>query len=209
MLELYFIRHGETIWNTEKKFQGTSNSNLTKLGIEQAKLLGKFFENISFSKIYSSPLERAISTTKYIVGEDKNIIPIDEFKEICMGEMEGKTLSYFEETFPKEYKDFWDSPEIYDPSNFKGENFYNLLERVEKGLAKIINENNDGKILIVTHGITLKAIFNIISKNDISDLATQEVPENTSFTIVKYDNDSFTITDFSKTEHLNTNITID
>lgn len=202
MLELYFIRHGETVWNTEKKFQGTSNSNLTDIGIQQAKLLGEYFKNISFSKIYSSPLERAISTTKYIVGENKEIISIEEFKEISMGELEGKTLSYFEENFPMEYNNFWNNPQKYNPTAYKGEDFYSLLDRVNRGLEKIITENKTGKILIVTHGITLKAIFNIISKNNISNLATQEVPKNTSFTIVKFDNNSYTITEFSKTEHL-------
>ena len=40
-MEIYFVRHGQTIWNVEKRFQGLSDSPLTELGITQAKLLGK------------------------------------------------------------------------------------------------------------------------------------------------------------------------
>ncbi|MGL4947294.1 MAG: histidine phosphatase family protein, partial [Cetobacterium sp.] len=46
MLHIYFVRHGETVWNTLKIFQGRSNSPLTSLGIEQAKKLSLHLENI-------------------------------------------------------------------------------------------------------------------------------------------------------------------
>ncbi|MGL4688013.1 MAG: phosphoglycerate mutase family protein, partial [Fusobacteriaceae bacterium] len=58
MLKIYFVRHGQTEWNKLSKFQGNKDSNLTTLGIEQAKKLGEklFNDNLKFDKIYSSPL---------------------------------------------------------------------------------------------------------------------------------------------------------
>lgn len=89
-MEIYFVRHGETVWNTQKRFQGLSDSPLTEKGIEQAKLLSKKLENINFDKFYSSPLKRANDTAKLIRGNRNQEIEIfDDFKEISMGEMEG------------------------------------------------------------------------------------------------------------------------
>ena len=61
-MEIYFVRHGQTIWNVEKRFQGLSDSPLTELGITQAKLLGKKFKDIKFDKFYSTSLKRANDT---------------------------------------------------------------------------------------------------------------------------------------------------
>ena len=68
-MEIYFVRHGQTIWNTQKRFQGLSDSPLTELGIEQAKLLGKKLKNVKFDKFYSSALKRANDTANYIKGD--------------------------------------------------------------------------------------------------------------------------------------------
>ena len=63
-MKIYFIRHGETIWNTEKRFQGSSNSPLTELGRNQALKLGKRLKNTNFTNFYSSPLGRTIETSQ-------------------------------------------------------------------------------------------------------------------------------------------------
>ena len=68
-MEIYFVRHGQTIWNVEKRFQGLSDSPLTELGITQAKLLGKKLKDIKFDKFYSTSLKRANDTANYIKGD--------------------------------------------------------------------------------------------------------------------------------------------
>ncbi|MGL4987712.1 MAG: histidine phosphatase family protein [Cetobacterium sp.] len=203
MLHIYFVRHGETVWNTLKIFQGRSNSPLTELGISQAEKLSAHLKDINFNKVYSSPLGRAIQTTELILG-DKNseINLIDEFQEINMGKVEGIPREEFEKKYPTEYHNFWNDAVHYNPSSFEGESYEEILNRVQKGLEKLISENKDGNILVVSHGITLKALFNIINKNSIDEFSNQPVPENTSTTIVEYDSDIFKIIKFSDTEHL-------
>ena len=66
-MEIYFVRHGQTIWNTQKRFQGLSDSPLTELGIEQAKLLGKKLKNAGFEV--------------FLHGEKQRSQLIKEFKE--------------------------------------------------------------------------------------------------------------------------------
>ncbi|MCQ8212431.1 histidine phosphatase family protein [Cetobacterium somerae] len=203
MLRIYFVRHGETVWNTLKIFQGRSNSPLTELGIEQAKKLSKHLESIDFKKVYSSPQERALQTTKLLLGSKNiDIIPIDEFQEINMGKVEGIPREEFEKNYPIEYHNFWNNAVEYNPTAYNGESYDEILDRVRVGLNKLIQENNDGNILVISHGVTLKALFNIINEKGIDEFSKQPVPENTSTTIVEYDSNKFKIIKFSDTEHL-------
>lgn len=205
MLEIYFVRHGETEWNIRGIFQGRSNSNLTEEGVEQAVKLGDKIRNIDFTKIYASPLGRAMDTARYIMGDvKKEILPIEEFQEIAMGKVEGIEKDKFVEKYPKEYTDFWNFSEDYDPSVYSGESFQELFARIESGLKKIIAENKKGgKILIVTHGVSLKTIFCIINGKGIQGLPNEAIPKNTSLSIAGYSEENgFEMKVFSDTSHL-------
>lgn len=203
-MEIYFIRHGETLWNTLKIFQGSSDSPLTELGISQAEKLSKKLKDIEFTDFYSSPMGRTIQTTKIIMGDRKQKIKfIEEFKEISMGDIEGVTRSEFEEKYPKEFYDFFNNPVDYDPKVYHGENYYEVIERVKKGLDKLLSYLNvNDKVVVVTHGVTLKALFHIITKEKMDELGAAKVPQNTSVSIVKYENGKFNIEVFSDTSHL-------
>ena len=203
-MEIYFVRHGQTIWNVEKRFQGLSDSPLTELGITQAKLLGEKLKDIKFDKFYSTSLKRAYDTANYIKGNREQKVEIfDDFVEISMGDMEGIKQEDFKKLYPEQVKNFFFNQLEYDPSSFGGENFLEVRERVIRGLNKFIelNENYE-RVLAVSHGATLKTLLHYISGKDISTLSDEAIPKNTSYTIVKYENGKFEIIDFSNTSHL-------
>ena len=203
-MEIYFVRHGQTIWNVEKRFQGLSDSPLTELGITQAKLLGEKLKDIKFDKFYSTSLKRANDTANYIKGNRKQEVEIfDDFVEISMGDMEGIQQEEFKKLYPEQVKNFFFNQLEYNPSSFKGESFLEVRERVAKGLDKFIKLNkNYERVLVVSHGATLKTLLHYISGKDISTLSDESIPKNTSYTIVKYENGKFEIIDFSNTSHL-------
>ena len=203
-MEIYFVRHGQTVWNVEKRFQGLSDSPLTELGITQAKLLGEKLKDIKFDKFYSTSLKRANDTAKYIKGNREQEVEIfDDFVEISMGDMEGIKQEEFKKLYPEQVKNFFFNQLEYNPSSFKGESFIEVRERVAKGLEKFIKLNqNYERVLVVSHGATLKTLLHYISGKDISTLSDEAIPKNTSYTIVKYQNGKFEITDFSNTSHL-------
>ena len=203
-MEIYFVRHGQTIWNVEKRFQGLSDSPLTELGITQAKLLGEKLKDIKFDKFYSTSLKRANDTANYIKGNREQEVEIfDDFVEISMGDMEGIQQEEFKKLYPEQVKNFFFNQLEYNPSSFKGESFIEVRERVAKGLEKFIKLNQDyERVLVVSHGATLKTLLHYISGKDISTLSDEAIPKNTSYTIVKYENGKFEITDFSNTSHL-------
>ena len=203
-MEIYFVRHGQTVWNVEKRFQGLSDSPLTELGITQAKLLGEKLKDIKFDKFYSTSLKRAYDTANYIKGNRKQKVEIfDDFVEISMGDMEGIKQEDFKKLYPEQVKNFFFNQLEYDPSSFGGESFLEVRERVIRGLNKFIELNkNYERVLVVSHGATLKTLLHYISGKDISTLSDEAIPKNTSYTIVKYENGKFEIIDFSNVSHL-------
>ena len=203
-MEIYFVRHGQTIWNVEKRFQGLSDSPLTELGITQAKLLGEKLKDIKFDKFYSTSLKRTYDTANYIKGNRKQKVEIfDDFVEISMGDMEGIKQEDFKKLYPEQVKNFFFNQLEYDPSSFGGESFLEVRERVIRGLNKFIELNkNYERVLVVSHGATLKTLLHYISGKDISTLSDEAIPKNTSYTIVKYENGKFEIIDFSNISHL-------
>ena len=62
------MRHGQTLFNEKKKIQGASDSPLTQLGIEQARMAKNYFDesNITFESLYASTQERASDTLEII-----------------------------------------------------------------------------------------------------------------------------------------------
>jgi len=71
MLTLYITRHGETVWNTQKRMQGWKDSPLTETGRQNAFSLGERLAHIPFRAVYSSPSGRTKETASLICGEGK------------------------------------------------------------------------------------------------------------------------------------------
>ncbi len=203
-MKIYFVRHGETLWNTLRIFQGTSNSPLTETGREQARRLGEKLKDTEFTTFYSSPLGRTIETSQLIIGDrDIKIEFIDEFREISVGEMEGVVREEFESKYPEQFHNFFFNPKDYNPKPYKGESFPELVKRVEIGLEKIVKKHKENDVVIVvTHGMTLKGIFKVIKNISFEELGDVEVPKNTSLSIVDYTDGKYTIEVFSDTSHL-------
>ena len=88
---IYLTRHGQTLWNIEKRLQGRGNSPLTEDGIERAKELRDRIKNIHIDIIYSSPIERALNTANIIKGDkDVEVVTDDGLMEMCFGDYEGR-----------------------------------------------------------------------------------------------------------------------
>jgi len=86
----YFIRHGETNWNSERRVMGQKDIPLNQKGIEQANHAAEILKNTHFKFILSSPLARALKTAEIISDRvQKPIVVIDELKECSLGIREG------------------------------------------------------------------------------------------------------------------------
>ena len=66
LMQLYIIRHGQTVWNAAGKLQGRTDIELNQNGIDAAVALGRRLKDVHFDKIFSSPLKRAVHTAQLI-----------------------------------------------------------------------------------------------------------------------------------------------
>ncbi|MEA4816499.1 MAG: histidine phosphatase family protein [Lachnospiraceae bacterium] len=162
MTKIYFVRHGETAWNIEARYQGITDIPLSEKGVAQSKLLSERFKKINLDKIYASPLSRAIATANAVAKpKNMNIELLDEFIEINFGEWEGKTIHELQSEYGETYMDFFNNPYA---TPFPGDGSFDIVEkRVCNGIKKIILENDDKNIMVVSHGGVLRLmVINIL-----------------------------------------------
>jgi len=202
MVELYFVRHGQTEWNSIRKLQGIKDSPLTPEGVEQTLLLKEVVSHISFDKCITSPLGRAVETAKLLVN---NSFPISNNKlltEMAFGEVEGLEKELFKAKYQEPFYNLWHHADRYNPSDFSGETFQSITSRAKQFLNTVKTEKDGSKILVVSHGMMLKVIFGIIWNHSLEKFWDDPVPLNTSITKVIYQNGTFEIVDFSNVSHL-------
>ena len=180
-MKIYITRHGTTEWNISRRLQGWKDSNLTKEGIKNAISLGKRLASIDFDVIYSSPQNRAVETAKLIRAKrDIPIVNHKALREMRYGIWEGMTLDDIYKNYPEEFHNYVNNPDAYIPVD--GETYNDLFKRVDDFLEEII-EKDDKNILVVTHGIPIKAIIAKIKGLSIEEFAKIPIYTGTSLHI--------------------------
>ena len=199
MLRLYFMRHGETVWNTERRYQGMTDIELSEEGLRQAECAAKRFKNIKIDKIYASPLKRAMKTAEKIAEEKGlEIISEDDFREIHFGEWEGKTVPELTEKYGESYTNFIREPHQY---GFPGEgSVENVINRIKPGIDRLIAEEK-GNVLIVSHGGIIRLMIMYIMGLD-SSWFTKMWINNTGVSIVEIKNDRRLLLTLNDSAHL-------
>ena len=158
MTKLYLIRHGQSEWNELKKIQGQINTNLTKHGKDQAKMLANMLIDEKIDVIYTSDLNRAKDTAKTISEKiNKPLIHSEFLREIKFGIWEGLTISEIEDRYIDQYLIWNKSPDELILDN--AETLQILKDRVMNWINPILLENKEKNIAIVSHGTTLKVLM--------------------------------------------------
>jgi phosphoserine phosphatase len=154
---VYLVRHGETEWNKEGKFQGCTDIHLSENGEHQAKYLKEVLKD-QFDLIYTSPLKRAVHTAEIICEDYKNQKPIilSDIREINFGEWEGLTIHQIREQYPNEYK-VWRYDDEF--ANLVGGDLSikNASMRARNAILNLVREYPGKRIVIVAHGGIIKA----------------------------------------------------
>jgi broad specificity phosphatase PhoE len=189
---LIFVRHAEAEGNFTRVFQGWTDGELTPKGHLQARLAAEELSAIQMDVLYSSSLKRTLQTAQCI-SEIKNlpIIRTDKLKEINGGDWEGERWEDLPGKWPSEY-DTWEN-KIHVHQMPNGESIIEFQKRLIDEV-KYIAANNTGKnICIVTHGTAIRAMMAYFRHKELEEM--QNIPwyDNTSITIVDFENNKFTI----------------
>lgn len=141
---LYVARHGQTIWNAQNKVCGITDVELTALGREQAKALAAVVAGRNIDVIISSPLKRAVETSK-IVSDLCNIpVLVDErLIEQNYGIYEG--VDRKDESFLNNKRNF-----AYKYPN--GESMMQVAYRIYGFIDEIKSKYKNNNVLIISHG---------------------------------------------------------
>ena len=174
---ILIVRHGETLWNKERRLQGQKDIPLSETGILQAKALQDTIKRHKITKIYTSKLSRAIKTAEIITNHlDLPMKKLKTLNEISYGQWEGK----LREEYKEELKRLNIPYHLYTPKN--GEPNNRFKKRVISSFRKIVNKNQGETILIVAHGAVIQAIFRHLKKIPYSQDSPYKIP-NTCFSI--------------------------
>ncbi|WP_269624440.1 histidine phosphatase family protein [Prochlorococcus marinus] len=157
---IILVRHGETDWNKQGRFQGQIDIPLNKNGKSQAKAARDFLKNHIIQKAFSSSLSRPKETAQIILNEHPGIkISVkDNLKEIGHGKWEGKLESEIKTDWPDLLKEWKTSPEKVQMP--EGENIKEVSTRSITGWNEICkNLKNDETALVVAHDAVNKTIL--------------------------------------------------
>lgn len=157
-MKLILVRHGETRWNRENRVVGHTGIALDSNGRRQVELLARKLENVGVSAIYSSPLKRARQTAAAIARIHRlRVRDDDAFKEMDAGELEGLTFSEVMESYGDFFEDWMKgNPSLRMPG---GESMIELQQRTWPAVERIVEENTDRVVILVSHSLAILSII--------------------------------------------------
>lgn len=146
MTELIIVRHGETDWNRDGRYQGHADPPLNDAGRTQALELARELADTPLDAAYTSDLQRAAETARIILaGRDVPLVPDPGLREIDVGSWSGLTRPEIEARFP-------------GPADHDGESREDHLDRVVGAVERIAARHPGERVLIVSHGGSIRAL---------------------------------------------------
>ncbi len=157
MTTIVLIRHGETDWNIEGRYQGQADPPLNSRGVLQAQQLAVELRNSDLQIIYTSPLQRAKQTAQ-ILSDELGIPEMDEprLMEIHQGDWQTRLRTEIETLYPEIFKNWETNPWQITPPG--GEHLSEVQTRVTAAIDDILRRDTHQKFGLVTHRIPIALI---------------------------------------------------
>ena len=157
-LRLFVVRHAETDWNRERRYQGRADTGLSDVGRGQATAVARALQGGGLAAVYSSPLKRAMATAEAIAAPHRLPIRIvDAFGEIDFGQWEGLTMDEVRARFAAEYRGWAERPHETVPPG--AEPLAAVRQRVLAGLEALRAEHDGESVCLVTHGVPARILI--------------------------------------------------
>lgn len=150
MLRLLVVRHGETDWNAQRRYQGQSDVPLSEAGRSQARRLVERLARESLDAVYASDLRRAVETAQILLaGRGTRIIHEPRLREMKFGVLEGLTFEDAYARYPSEI-DAW--LKDYNTPPPGAEDLDSFAGRVRSLLEDLQAKHEGQTVLLVAHG---------------------------------------------------------
>jgi broad specificity phosphatase PhoE len=160
MLHLILVRHGETEWNVQRRYQGQSDVQLSELGRRQAVCVAERLAGQKIDVVYASDLKRAWETAQ-IIAERSGLGVSSEprLRELKFGILEGLTFDEAQEKHPEMINawldDFNNTPEGAETIALFNARIISLLDDLK-------GKHDEQVLLLVGHGGSLSEILRVV-----------------------------------------------
>lgn len=157
-MRIICVRHGQTTFNTESRYQGHTDARLSELGLRQADAVARRLQNERIEAIFASDLSRAVDTAQAIAAiHNLPVVTDSRLRECKFGDWEGLTVTEIVERYSDLYANYRkDSVRFRAPN---GERLEQMQGRVVQVIEEICAKHPDGNVVIVTHGGPIKAFL--------------------------------------------------
>jgi broad specificity phosphatase PhoE len=155
VIQLTLVRHGESLWQAEDRYAGSTDVPLSPRGREQAEQLANWSSFARLTAIWSSPLSRTRETAAPVERITGLKAHIDfRLKEIDFGRGEGLTAAEIEQSFPEAFAAFQSDPVVhYLPG---GEDPHRATQRVLACFKEMESKHPGGRVLVVSHSTLIR-----------------------------------------------------
>src|SRR5205823_14563552 len=155
---LFLVRHGATELSAEDRFAGALDVALSSVGRQQAERLGARLAAEPIDVAFASPMRRTMDTARLIVAPiGIDVTPVDGIREVGHGRGEGMRRDDVERQYPEEYDRYEHDPYSFAPTD--GESGLAVTARALPALLKIVEDNCEKRILVVSHKATIRLLL--------------------------------------------------
>jgi broad specificity phosphatase PhoE len=155
---VFLMRHGETIWNLEGRYQGQLDSSLTPTGLAQSRALAARLARHTITTLYSSDLGRALQTAQIVAkSTGRRVVTDSRLRERHLGIFQGLLKAEIQQKFPDEHRLFKSAgPDHVTPG---GESARQAFERIFGCLEELASRHAGEPTAVITHGGVVSALL--------------------------------------------------
>ncbi len=170
VLEIYLARHGQSQDNERGFIQGQTSTPLSELGERQAERLERHLSTLKFDAVYCSDLERAVQTAQIAVPYLKPVLS-PELREWHLGVLQKRTREEAKTLFPQAWEILCHGA-CDDRKIPGGESMNDMIARSVDLVNRIVEKHKIGRILLVSHGGTIRALRRgLLHVDEVPDLS--------------------------------------
>ncbi|MDR2780163.1 MAG: histidine phosphatase family protein [Synergistaceae bacterium] len=158
-MRFFIVRHGETRWNTEGRFQGQRDTELNERGVAQSNRVAEYLAEHGFDAVVSSPLKRAYFAAEKIAERCrvKTVEKIPAFTEINHGDWEGLLSSEVSARWPRLIEMWHSEPHTVIMPGENGESLRSVQIRSAAAAAELA-ERYSGDVCVTAHDAVIKTL---------------------------------------------------
>lgn len=184
---LYLVRHGETYWNIEGRYQGQLDPPLTNRGRQQAEETANQLAMLGVAAIYSSDLARAYETAEALAVVTGLPLQLDpRLREINQGKWQGVLVEDIRLRWPEEFKSWEESPWHNHPPD--GETLEHVQARFFNAIADIAARHRGQTVAIFSHKLPI-ALLKIRFQGYPAEEIWSLLPANGAWEVFEIDDD--------------------